>query len=157
MRVRDVMKREPNVAFPGQSLQTVGKIMAQVDCGVLPVLGDGDSVIGIVTDRDLCLALALMNQKPSKVRIEDVMTAEVHSCSPDDSIGDALDLMRRHRVRRLPVVDCDGHLKGLLSFDDVVLEARSADSEEFAGPYYDDIARTLKAVNRHQLPGPSLA
>jgi CBS domain-containing protein len=98
-----------------------------------------------------------MNQKPSKVWVENVMTAEVHSCSPDDSIGDALDLMRRHRVRRLPVVDGDGHLKGLLSFDDVVLKARSADSEEFAGPYYDDIAKTLKAVNRHQLPGPSMA
>lgn len=157
MRVRDVMKREPNVAFPGQSLKKVGMIMAQVDCGVLPVLGEEDHVIGIVTDRDLCLALALMNQKPSKVWVEDVMTAEVHTCSPEDSIGDALEVMRTHRVRRLPAVDADGHLRGLLSFDDVVLEARSADNEEFAGPFYDDIARTLKAVNSHQLPGPAVA
>lgn len=157
MKVRDLMKSHPSVAFGGQSLQKVGTIMAQVECGVLPVLGEGDVVVGLVTDRDICLSLAERDARPSEVPVEVAMSANVHACSPDDELGTALSTMRENRVRRLPVVDAAGHLKGLLSFDDIVLEAREGDVEQAEGPFYADIALTLQAINRHELPTPSMA
>lgn len=154
MKVRDLMKSHPSVAFGGQSLQKVGAIMAQVDCGVLPVLGEGDVVVGVITDRDVCLALAERDVRPSEALVEEAMSTPVHSCGPDQEVGQALATMRDYRVRRLPVVDAEGHLKGLLSFDDVTLEAHESGSE---GPLYAEIACTLQSINRRDLPTPVLA
>ena len=157
MKVRDLMKSHPNVAFAGQTLHKVGGIMADVECGVLPVLGADDVVVGIVTDRDVCLALSRRDAKPSEVPVEQVMTTEVLSCEPDAEIEAALGLMREHRVRRLPVVDAEGHLKGLLSFDDVALAAHEDGTDPVEGPLYADVARTLQAINRHDLPAITVA
>lgn len=152
MKVRDLMRSHPSVAFVGQSLHKVGSIMAQVGCGVLPVLGEGDVVVGVITDRDLCLALASRDVRPSEALVQEAMSAPVHTCGPDQEIEQALATMRQNRVRRLPVVDAEGQLKGLLSFDDAALEAHESGPE---GPLYAEIARTLQSINRRDLPTPA--
>lgn len=154
MKVRDLMKSHPSVTFGGQSLHKVGGIMAQVDCGVLPVLGQGDVVVGIITDRDVCLAMARRDVRPSEIAVQEAMSTDVHTCRPDDDLDAALATMRRRRVRRLPVVDDERHLKGLLSLDDVTLQAHESGED---GPLYAEIARTLQAINRHDLPTPVAA
>lgn len=152
MRVNSVMKREPSICTPETDLAAAGRIMAQIGCGFLPVLGPGRQVVGVITDRDICLSLAHRDEKPSAVKVGDVISGETYSCSADDEVTEALNTMREFGVRRLPVVDLDNRLEGILSLDDVVLESRALGSEQFTGPFYSDIARTLKAICSHPMP-----
>lgn len=154
MKVRDVMKREPCITSPGAHLAKVGRIMKEAGCGFLPVVGDEDRVVGVITDRDLALAVAGRDRKPSEIDVRQVMSGEVFSCGPDDDIREALTVMRERRVRRLPVLDAHGRLEGILSLDEVVLEAQAVETERFKGPFYSDITWTLKAINLHQTPVP---
>jgi CBS domain-containing protein len=151
MKVRDVMRREPCVCGPENHLAKVGRVMAEAGCGFLPVIGDEDRVVGVITDRDLALAVATRDRKPSEIQVRQVMSGEVYSCGPDDDVRDALKVMRERKVRRLPVMDSH-HLRGILSLDDVVLEAQAVATEGFTGPFYADISRTLKEINLHQTP-----
>lgn len=152
MKVLDIMKREVRSCGPGSHLATVGRLMAEVGCGILPVLGEGDRVVGVITDRDLCLAVAERDRKPSDIQVRHVMSGEVFICRPHDDVVEALGIMQARRVRRLPVVNEEGHLEGLLSLDDVVLESKAFASETFDGPFYADIARTLRAICQHPTP-----
>lgn len=151
MRVRDIMKRHPRVARLEENLAAAARLMAEVDCGVLPVLDDTEVVVGVITDRDICLALAANNPMPTEATVEQVMSSDVCNCGPDDSVDSALEKMRKRRVRRLPVVDAAGELLGLLSLDEVALEARELADEEFGRPSYAQIAETLMAINQPQL------
>lgn len=151
MKVRDVMRREPCVCSPESNLARVGRMMAEVGCGFLPVVGDEDRVVGVITDRDVALAATTRDERPSEVQVRHVMSGEVHSCGVDDDIRQALEVMRRWKVRRLPVLGRRG-LEGILSLDDVVMEAQAVATEKFSGPFYSDITRTLKEINLHQTP-----
>ena len=151
MKVRDVMRREPCVCGPDNHLAKVGRVMAEAGCGFLPVIGDQDRVVGVITDRDLALAAATRDRRPSEIQVRQVMSGEVYSCGPDEDLRDALKVMRERKVRRLAVVDSD-RLRGILSLDDVVLEAQAVATESFTGPFYSDITRTLKEINLHQTP-----
>jgi len=152
MKVRDIMQGEVRLCSPDNDLSAAGRMMAEVGCGVLPVVGEGDRVLGMLTDRDICLAVAKDNRRPSEIPVREAMTRGVFSCHPDDSLRRALKTMRERRVRRLPVVDDHGELRGLLSLDDVVLEARAVATEGFDGPFYSDVATTLRAINQRPVP-----
>ncbi len=120
MTVRDVMTSEPVVVAPRTSLAEAAALMLAVDCGVLPVV-DHDRLTGIVTDRDLFIALATRNVLASQLSLGEVARQEVWTCGPDDDVPAALDVMRRHQVRRLPVVDAAGHVVGIVSMNDILL------------------------------------
>lgn len=152
MRVYSVMKREPSTCAPETDLAAAGRMMARVGCGFLPVVDAGRRVVGVITDRDICLSLANRDEKPSAVRVQDVVSGEIYSCSSEDELTEALNTMREFGVRRLPVVDLENRLEGILSLDDIVLESRALGSEQFTGPFYSDIARTLKAICSHPMP-----
>ncbi len=151
MRVSDVMRRHPRVVRREDTLASAGSTMATVDCGVLPVVDADDIVVGIVTDRDICLALTGSDRTASGMRVGDLAAERVLTTRPNDSIANALATMRRYRVRRLPVVDADGRIEGILSLDDVALEARELISNQVGRPGYAEIAETLAAVNSHHL------
>ena len=152
MRVYSAMKREPCSCTPETDLAAAGRMMARVGCGFLPVVDAGRRVVGVITDRDICLSLSSRDEKPSAVRVQDVISGEVYSCSAEDELTEALNTMREFGVRRLPVVDLENRIAGILSLDDVVLESRALGSEHFTGPFYSDIARTLKAICSHPMP-----
>ena len=152
MKVRDVMRKKPRSCEPGNSLAAAAAAMAEVDCGVLPVVGARKKVVGVITDRDICLALARGDRRPSEVTVGEVASGLVYTCHADDDIRSALDTMRQRRVRRLAVVGDAGELFGLLSLDDVVLRARALETANFTGPFYVDIAETMKAINQHAVP-----
>ena len=151
MRVRDIMKHEPCFTSPGSNLSRVGETMRDAGCGFLPVVGDEDRVVGVLTDRDVALAVTTRDRKASEIEVRQVMSGEVFSCGADDDVREALAVMRERKVRRLPVL-AHGRLEGILSLDDVVLEAQAVETESFKGPFYSDISRTLKAINLHQTP-----
>jgi len=116
------------------------------DCGVLPVLEDSGRVVGIVTDRDLFIALGTQNRNASGLAVGEIMHREPFICAPGDDIRDALKAMVEQRIRRLPVVDESGALKGILSLNDVVLQVKP----EAKGAFRNDVIRTLKAICEHR-------
>jgi len=153
MRVRDIMRSEARVCSLATTLDEAGKTMAEAGCGFLPVLTASGEVVGAITDRDVCLALTQRDRKPSEVEVQEVISGELFTCRADDQIAEALETMRSFAVRRLPVVDDEQRLEGILSLDDVILEARALGPESFHGPLYSDVARTLKGICGRSLAG----
>jgi CBS domain-containing protein len=126
--------------------------MAEIGCGVLPVVDLEQNVLGMVTDRDICLALTARDRKASEVAVREVARNDVFTCEAGDDVGDALAIMSACQVRRLAVLDEAGHLDGILSLDDVALAARALGPHDYTGPFYLDVAKTLKAICSQQLP-----
>ncbi|HEX5226951.1 MAG TPA: CBS domain-containing protein [Bryobacteraceae bacterium] len=150
MKVREAMTREAVNCGPDSTLEEATFLMRRHNCGFLPVVGDGGNVIGVITDRDICIALGTRNRKPSDLRVWDVMPHKLFTCMEGDDVHCALKTMRGARVRRLPVVDRDGSLVGILSIDDIVLRAR----ENFLrrDVTYADVENTYRAIRGRPLP-----
>ncbi len=147
MNVQDVMTRNVKFSRVEATLADAARIMAENNCGTVPIVDDTKRVIGIVTDRDICLAMANTSRLPSQIPVEHVMATTVYMCRPEDELETALQTMRDQRVRRLPVVGTDGTLRGILSVDDVVLRAQGHKRDEQGtelGP--DKTVKTLKAI-----------
>lgn len=120
MRVRDMMTKEVYGCWPDSSLAAAAQIMWAKDCGALPVLGDDDCVVGMITDRDISIAIAMTPRSPSEITVGEVMSKPVCVCGPEDNVKEALNWMATEQVRRLPVIDQHGALQGILSISDVM-------------------------------------
>ena len=145
MRVSDIMTRQPSTCAPGTSVAAAAHLMWEADCGILPVVDDG-RLVGVVTDRDMYIALATRNRLPSELTVGDVATRPVITCAAGDDVHDALRLMQRALVRRLPVLDDRGALVGLLSTDDLV---RVAGPRRAVRP--EQVVETLQALAGHHV------
>jgi CBS domain-containing protein len=101
------------------------RIMWEHDCGIVPVVDAEGRPVGIVTDRDLCMAAYTRNEPLSRMPVRDVMAREIHCCRTDDDESAVHAAMRAYQVRRLPVVDADGRLQGIVSLNDLALRRRT--------------------------------
>jgi CBS domain-containing protein len=119
MKVRDLMTTGVASIDGDDSLSSAARMMWECDCGVIPVTR-ADRVLGVITDRDICMASWIRNQPLSELRVSDSMSRELFSCSPDDNVSVAERLMQSRQIRRLPVIDKEGHLVGILSLADIV-------------------------------------
>jgi CBS domain-containing protein len=116
------MRRDVQTCQPETDLSTVAMQMRQGDCGGLPVVASSGEVVGMITDRDICMAAAIKHCDVASIRVSEVISGNVYACSPDADIHIAFSVMRRKHVRRLPVVTAEeGKLVGILSIDDVEL------------------------------------
>jgi len=133
MTIREVMTKNPAFCAPSSSAQTAALIMQQKDTGIVPVTEDAFSrkLVGVVTDRDLCLAVLVRGRDPSHVWVQECMTREPVTCHLDEEVGAALRRMREHQVRRIPVVDEAGKLKGIVSLVDLVRQWAISPDELF--------------------------
>ena len=135
MRVAELMTKDVACVRKSEMCATAVRLMWDCDCGSVPVLDeDGNQVVGIVTDRDICMATWSKDLSPSAIRVSDAMSKELHCCSPGDGVALAENLMRARQIRRLPVLDDDRRLVGILSLADIVRAAgrsggRTAGSE----------------------------
>jgi predicted transcriptional regulator len=127
------------------NLATIAKIFWEQGCGALPVVENG-RVIGMITDRDISIALGTRNAKAGDTYVRAVALPKVFFCLPEDDIHTALQTMRAQQVRRLPVVDHKGALEGILSLDDIVLFAGEKAADELT---YADVVDTMKAIYEH--------
>ena len=152
MKVKEIMTPHAKAIWLTESLAAAAELMWENDCGVLPVIKDGRKVIGMITDRDICMAVAMRDQNPSRVSVEEVMTGEVFSVNPEDEIDEALRAMQRHKVRRLPVVNIEGELEGILSLNDVMLNAAASDDIAGDRVAYHDVVKTYQAICEHPEP-----
>ncbi|HLJ51347.1 MAG TPA: CBS domain-containing protein [Bryobacteraceae bacterium] len=121
MQVQQVMSANVTFCRLGSNLAAATELLWTMDVGALPVVDDGGNVLGIVTDRDICIALGTRNVPASDVLVDDVMAKEVWTCRPDDDMADVLRLMGDAQVRRLPVIDDHEKLCGIVSLNDLAL------------------------------------
>jgi CBS domain-containing protein len=141
MRVQDIMTRDVQTCTPTTALPQVVRQMRDACCGIIPVIDGHGRVSGVVTDRDISLALVETARKPGNIAAREVMSSPVHACSPGDDVRSALATMRQFRVRRLPVISTDGFLKGIVSMDDFIVRAVSSD-----GPSSQEIIAAMREI-----------
>lgn len=123
MKVCDCMSRDVQVASPNQSIRDAAKMMARLDAGVLPV-GDNDRLVGVITDRDIAIRAVAEGKSPT-TKVGDVMSHEVLYCFDDQDLEDIAQNMAEMKIRRMPVVNRDKRLVGIISLGDL---ARSEDA-----------------------------
>jgi CBS domain-containing protein len=124
MKVKDAMSKTVHSCSAGASLETIAKIMWKNDCGCVPIVDDEGSPVGIITDRDVAIGAALKHKPLWDVAVDEIVHgAPLYSCKTTDDVSSAVQLMHKHRVRRLPVVDSDGRLAGVISIGDIVAYA----------------------------------
>jgi CBS-domain-containing membrane protein len=146
MTVRDLTNFDVKTCGPDMDLAMAAKIMWDCDCGVVPVVDDERKILGMVTDRDICIAAATRASKASDIRVRDVMSQAIASCSAGDDVQTALSIMKQRRVRRLPVLDDRGRLAGILSINDLVMRADCRAGAVVPGTAFLD---TMKAICEH--------
>ena len=152
MKVKEIMTPNAKAIWLTESLADAAKLMWENDCGVLPIIKDGQKVIGMITDRDICMAVAMRDTHPSSVSVEEVMTGQVFSVNPEDDVEQALQAMQEHKVRRLPVVNREGELEGILSMNNIVLNAKNAKGALSNSLNYGDVLKTYQAICEHPPP-----
>jgi CBS domain-containing protein len=121
MKVRDIMTQPPETCRVDTNLATASRRMRETGCGTLAVVDADGRLAGILTDRDLAMAVGDTRREASRVSVDKAMTHQVHTCRPDEDLHVALERMAAAHVRRLPVVEGEGEVKGLLSVDDLIL------------------------------------
>jgi len=148
MKVRDLMRSIPRHTTMGESLASAGRTMAEAGVGVLPVTDADRRVVAVITDRDICCAVARANRRPSELRVEEVASAPPWVCEAGDELSTALVTMRDRAVRRLPVVDALDRLEGLLSLDEVVLASHLLAGDRAGTPVHAEVIETMQAILR---------
>jgi len=136
MKVSDVMTRNAECVRPEATLQEAARRMQSLDVGALPVC-DNDRLVGLLTDRDIVVRSVCEGHDPRADHVRDVMTRQVYSCYQDNDVADVAELMRDKQVRRLPVVDHQQHLVGIVSLGDLAVEAGN---ENLAGQALEGIS-----------------
>ena len=124
MKVKEFMTKNVGFCHPENNLTEAAEIMQRRDCGIVPVIDEDEKVVGMISDRDICLALANENAKFSQVKVEKLMMTKIINCSADDKIEDALRKMRKNQLKRLAVIGKEGKLVGILSVTDVLISVR---------------------------------
>ncbi len=151
MKVEQIMNRSVETVRPDDSLNRAAQLMWECACGGLAVV-DGDSrPVGFLTDRDICMAAYTQGKPLAELPVSIAMARKVIVCKLEDDLEEAIKLMRENRVRRLPVVDHEGKLAGLLSLDDLARQAARPLRHKSNRRIRDVLAEVLAAVS-HEKP-----
>jgi CBS domain-containing protein len=152
MKVKEVMMGTPYYCQPESNLGSATELMWNANCGFLPVEVSDGKVIGVITDRDICIALGTRNRLAGDVTVSEVMSGKLYSCAPDDDIHMALETMKEEKVRRLPVIAKNGPLVGVVSMDDILLRAEPTRMGKEPELSTDEVVRTYRAITQRQVP-----
>ncbi len=124
MQVKEVMTRGVECISPTASLEEAARKMRDLDVGPLPVCGDNDRLVGMITDRDITVRAIAEGQNPKTARVQDIMTPDITYCFDDQDVSEAAQIMKEHQVRRLVVLNRDKRLVGIISLGDLAVQAR---------------------------------
>ncbi len=122
MRIRDIMTRDVQSVTPSESIREAARLMDELNVGVLPVV-EGERLIGMVTDRDITVRATSAGKAPDQTRVSEVMSDDPASCYEDDVVSDVARLMGQKQIRRVPVLDADDKLVGIVSLGDLAVES----------------------------------
>lgn len=152
MKVKDIMTGTPASCTAETNLGAAVEILWNRNCGILPIVNAEQKVVGVVTDRDMCIALGTRNRLAGEITVGEVTTNKVFACKASDDVRIALATMAHEKVRRLPVTNDGGVLEGILSMDDVVLHSEGRDTGRLSGLSDEHVVDTLKKLYRPELP-----
>jgi CBS domain-containing protein len=156
MKVEQLMTRLLQTVRPGDSLAAAARIMWDQDCGCVPVVASTDDggrrLVGMVTDRDVCMAGYTQGRPLAEIGVASAMAHDVATCGPRDTVAGALTVMRTRQLRRIPVVDEHEELVGLLSLADVAREAAREEGRRAKDVRFDEIGAALAAIDRPRAP-----
>jgi CBS domain-containing protein len=147
--VRDLMSADPATCHSDDRATEPARLMWERDCGAVPVVDDAGCVVGMITDRDLCMAAYTRGARLEDIRVGDIMARTAVTCALDDTIESARSKMARAEVRRLPVVDDRGVVCGVLSINDLI--------RRHVGNDADAVVATLAAIGAPRLQDDGLA
>jgi len=126
--IQEVMTRDVQTISTQETVQRAAQLMDELNVGAIPVVDDG-KLVGMVTDRDITVRSVAVGQDPTTTRVNDVMSTDVRTCTVDQSVEDVLAQMADVQIRRVPVLDGNGQIIGIVSLGDVVTKA-PADVEQ---------------------------
>jgi len=123
MNCREVMTENPVCSLPTDPVSQAARVMRREDVGAVPVISDEQSrtLIGIVTDRDLAIKVVAESRDPNQTAVGDVMTATIVACRANDDLSSAIKAMEEHQIRRIPVLDGDSRIIGIISLADMAI------------------------------------
>jgi len=129
-KCRDLMTKDPVCCLPSETASRAAQVMDRYNIGAVPVVEDREDkrLLAMITDRDLAIKIIAQGRDPQSVKIEEIMSADIATCSPDDECGRALMLMEERKIRRIPVVTSAGRVVGIISQSDVALRLRDAEN-----------------------------
>src|SRR5579862_3875894 len=119
MKAREVIRRSVPFCTPLSSLDDVGRMMYESDQGAIPVVSAEGKVIGLLTDREIAMAMAAKNRGAAQILVRELLGGELVLCTADDAIADVFQKMKTQRIRNLPVVDANGRILGVISLEDL--------------------------------------
>lgn len=129
MKVFEIMTIEVAACGLDDDLSRAASLMWENDCGVVPIVDSERRVVGVVTDRDIAIATASQNRRPSEIQARDMLFQPVESCDMEDAIETVLERMSRLRIRRLPVVGERCELLGIISIADILKKGKKRDAK----------------------------
>jgi CBS domain-containing protein len=140
MQIKDVMTRDVEVIRPDDTIQQAARKMKDLDVGAMPVC-DGQRLVGMLTDRDITIRATAEGRDPSNTTAQETMTPEIYYCFENQNIEDAALLMMEKQIRRLPIIDDNKKLVGIVALGDV---AEDVEDDEIAGTTLEEISRPSK-------------
>lgn len=143
MKIRQIMSHDVRTCGPDDTLEHAARAMWEADLGCLPVVDEEASPVGMITDRDVCMAAFTQGVALRESRVSSAMSPSVITCSPDSSIAEVEALMRDAQIRRVPVVDVTGCLVGLVTLADIARYTQSSPLHRTATP---GLAKTLASI-----------
>jgi CBS domain-containing protein len=156
MEIQKIMTTNVSCVRSGDTLSTAARVMWDCDCGAVPVVDPAsDEVVGIVTDRDICIATWSQDQRPSAISVSEAMSSDVVTCLATDSVASVESLMRGKQVRRVPVVDRYRRLIGIVSLGDIAIAAQRDAGSDTAPSR--DVAAVLARVSARRDDGATAA
>lgn len=152
MKVKDIMTQSAVCCSPDTNVGAAVELMWVHNCGMLPVVGTDRRLFGIVTDRDICIAMGTRNRLAGELTVGEIATRDVFTCKPDDEIHEAMDTMASKQIRRLPVVNTEGVPQGILSMDDIITHGDLNKWEGACELSSEEIIRSLKKLYGQKFP-----
>ncbi len=146
MNVGQLMTQNVRACHAEDTLNIAAQIMWENDCGCVPVVDAERRVVGMLTDRDICMAAYTQGGALRALRVSSAMAKKVHACKTEDALSAAEELMQARQIRRLPVVDADGHLVGIISLNDIAREAERERAARKKEVTTEEIGLALAAI-----------
>jgi|GEM_PF-468236 len=146
-KIKEMMIDTPKHCEKNHSVQSVISEMSKSNIGSLPVIDKDRKVIGVVTDRDICIGLSKTHKPIDELKVQDVMSSQIHTCTPEDDASKALNIMRTKKVGRVPIVDKEGRLQGIVSLNGIVRhhhENNEKLEEQYTGE--ENVMNTLHSI-----------
>jgi CBS domain-containing protein len=143
MEIREIMTRHVDVIPPDASVREAAAKMKELDVGAIPVC-DGQKLSGLLTDRDITVRAVAEGRDPSAVRVSEVMSSEIAYCFEDETIEQAAKLMESKQIRRLPILDRNKQLAGIISLGDISVRTEASRQKDLAADALQEISEPAK-------------